>query len=648
VPSTRIWPAWAAASLALLAGGAFALRLAYGSAGLASSRFWDERYVRHNVAAELAEGRPAHAFYGRLAHLPQTWLLRAADALHRATDGRAPAIHRPGEGLTPWAIWLCRLVEMIYGTLAVLLVARIGRRLAEPLGAGAATSVGLLAALLTAVSRDQIFYSGYFKPDILVALLTLVAFDLALSARRRPRLGTYLAGGAAVGLAVAAKYTGVAAALPLIAAGLAARRGAAAWWRRAAWLAAAGAVAVAVFLAWNPYLRLTLEYIDRLVGFYGRRGATAGGSHLGVLLSIVRNWLAPPGPEGVLGPVVGSMGLLGAAWSGWRLRRRPGADESADPREGDWGLALAMLAGFPLLYSSLTIYYRPNNLLAVTPFLLLFAARAAVAAALWLGDRLPAGGRRAAALAGWSTAVAALAIPAAAFSLEPWRESTYEVAARRASARLGSLRNQELVYEGADAGHAFEDLARRRGAFVLGVATLGELAGERLDRADLEVVPRRSLAQGVGLHAERLARASAVEEVSSAGFLLQGPDLVLLFHPWTGVLAWRGALAGDELDSGRFELPATAGDGLRSVRVSTTRRRRAAQRLAVEVGGRRMPLLAAGREGDRFHYASARLPAAPVWLILPANARRDALEETFEVEVWAWHRPGPGPASGGR
>ncbi len=626
------WPIAGRLLLGLIVAWAFALRLVYGLPDPLGTRFWDERYVLHNVAAVLAgeEHRPVHAFYGGLSYLPQVALLAAADGLHGATGGRTPAIYRPEGGFSAVAVRLCRLVQIVYGTLAVLLVARIGRRLAGP-------ACGLAAAFLTAAARDQILYSAYFKPDILVALLTLAALDLAITARRRPALGAYLAGGCAIGLAVAAKYTGVGAALPLAGAALAAPPRL----RGLARLALAGAVALAAFVALNPYLDLTLEYVERLLALYDRKGEAAGGSHLAVLAATVGTWLAPA-HRGVLGPAAGALGLAGAAWTALRLLRARRAPERAEPP--GWGLALLYLAGFTLFYAAATRLYVANNLVPASPVLMLFAAHAAVAAAGAAALRLPRPARGVAGAAAAALAVAAWAPGAAAWSLEPWHESTLHAAVRRAlePGGAGAPEAAEVIYEAEMSGEVGA-AAAARGAVAIPAPDLSALGDGALDRADVEVFPRDRILAAEPFYLRRLARVDPAAVLTvEPGWLRRGPAVVAAVHRWLGAPAARRTFTG--ADGPRVRQPLPPADGaLYSLRVRSPRRWRAPHRLRLEVAGAELPLWTVGEEEDRrWLYASPRWPAGPpeVVVLLPERAGPGA---EFEVEVWRWSGRGTEP-----
>jgi hypothetical protein len=200
-----------AIALAALLVWALALRVWFATPELHAGRFWDERYALENVEALLRDGRwlPVNAFHPTLAHLPQAAVLAVPHGLARATGDPAFAVLQE-DGFTPLGYLLARLVQAVLGTLSIYWLFRVGRRLFD-------CPTGLLAAALLAVVPWHLRQSAFFKPDVLLLLLELVAFDWALAAYERPRTGRFARAGLGVGLAAAAKYNGVTAALPLAA-----------------------------------------------------------------------------------------------------------------------------------------------------------------------------------------------------------------------------------------------------------------------------------------------------------------------------------------------------------------------------------------------------------------------------------------------
>ena len=515
---------WALAALLVWA---FALRAWYGAHGLDDDRFWDERYALENVASILETGslEPANGWYPGLAHLPYAALLAELDAVHRATgDERLAVFVRRGFG--PAAYLACRLVQALLGVATLALTYRIGRRLFSP-------GVGLLAAFLLAVMPMHLRLSAYYKPDILLLACALLALDLALTAAERPRLRRFVAAGAAVGLALASKLTGGAAAVPvaIAAAGGGKKIG---WGRALLWLAAPGGMAAAVFLVLNPWPRIVFSALGENAEIYGRRGAAAGQSRLGVLGAEVAALLSPA----FHGPLAGGLALAGlallagAVWHGRRDR---------DPLWTGRAMLLAYGLAFSLLYAAGAGFAKANNFLQVAPVTALAAAWAAVTA--WRQLATPGtttrlrpvaavAGLALAAIAGWLL----WAVHADAYAgVVP---TTRAAAAERLAAALPPpLDGQVVVVEG-EGPFAVRGWARRPWRRVVAaswpVDRLSELPEGALDLADAEVFERARLdGPEAALYRGRLA--VGAETVAAAPFARRGPDLVLVVHPWQPV-----------------------------------------------------------------------------------------------------------------
>jgi len=158
----------------------------------------------------------------------------------------------------PWwggydgAIRVGRMLGAVWGTLAVLVLFLLGRRLFG-------SRTGLLAASLLAVCVFPVQNAHFATNDIPLSALVLLALYLAVRAVDGGRLGHTVAAGAVAGLALATKVSAAPLMLPL---GLVAvlrwapRR---AWGRLLGWGAAAGAAAVVGFCFGQPYAVLDLR-----------------------------------------------------------------------------------------------------------------------------------------------------------------------------------------------------------------------------------------------------------------------------------------------------------------------------------------------------------------------------------------------------
>lgn len=495
-------------------------------------RFFDERYTLANVESVLRAGglRPANGFYLALSYLPQSALLAASEALHEATGSSAFAIwDRSGKEFSPTAYILCRSLNVLFATASLWLTFLIGRRLWSP-------SAGLLAAAALAVVPRHLRCSVEFKPDIAVVLFTLLAFWWALAAVERPARHRFLRAGFATGLAVSAKYTGIAAALPVAVAGLA--QGGWRQARRWGWLVLAGCVALATFVILNPYLWIILPYVPLQHGRYLEQSRTQGLTHATVLLRAAE-FLADN-----MGMLVAVLGLVGAALllgHVWRHRRTP------DPSTLAASMLLVQIGGYTLLYAMLTPLFRGQNYLSVVPFVCLLAAHAALAIAArvtgWVPRLERLGGVALVAVAGLSLAGQARAVYVETVP------STWTVAGRLVALEAaGPGARQILVERGSD--RLWVEPRRRQPVVVL-VESLAGAASVLADGSDAEVFPARRLAATGGEAYLRRLEATPVadrRQVASRLLLARGEALTVLLHPWREVDAatsWQPAVAGE-------------------------------------------------------------------------------------------------------
>jgi dolichyl-phosphate-mannose-protein mannosyltransferase/F5/8 type C domain-containing protein len=204
---------------------AAALRFTGLNWGLRHPVLWDEQlFVEH--AQRMIDDRDLdHQFYyypGLIFYLlgPVLWLFG---------DGTPPG---------PASFLAARAMVAAFGTLNVALLYALGRDL---LGRRAA----LLGALLLAVSPVAVETGHLFRPDVVLQTLVLVA--LLAFRRVGGELRADLFSGAALGLAGALKFSGIF----LVPSYLAAR--ALTPGRRVLGVAAAGSIAVAVFVLASPY-----------------------------------------------------------------------------------------------------------------------------------------------------------------------------------------------------------------------------------------------------------------------------------------------------------------------------------------------------------------------------------------------------------
>lgn len=294
--------------LAVLTAGA-ALRIAPTSYGLPRHDLGqDERItlmrVRYGpLSARMAT--PAYNWPQLGVHLSR-WVIDQVHALQRA-DGRA-------RGGRTHAMRIGRITYAVLGTAALLLVYLCGRLLFDP-------AVGLAAAAVLALTPIHVFRSWLWVPDGPMTTAYTLALLAGILLARRPTWPRFLLGGFAVGLAAAFKYNGALACLPLIVGAVVGgwdRERPRALLRPLAWLAAAGALSVATFVAADPALLHRLDELRH--GFAWVSDIYSAEVTAGPLGFWIARYLlfafARPGPEGI-GPV-----FLVAATSGGILMLR--------------------------------------------------------------------------------------------------------------------------------------------------------------------------------------------------------------------------------------------------------------------------------------------------------------------------------------
>jgi hypothetical protein len=619
--------------LAVLVVAAFAVRLWMGSADLHGGRFWDERYTLQNVAELIEEGRakPANAYHPTLAHLPQAGVLAAARSLCAETPLCADPIVREGR-FTPLAYLLARWVQALFGALSLVALYRVGRRMFGP-------AEGLAAAALLAMVPWHIRQSAIFKPDVLLLLLTIVAFEAALAVAERPTLRRHAAAGLAVGLATAAKYNGFTAGIPLFVATLAGLRRAP---RRFLLLAAAAAVAIAVFLALDPHLLTDFWMLQRDFGGtlrdYQRKGEEAGATAGALLVHAVTTLLSAP----FHGPVIGAAGLAGLALLGASAFRgglgsvdHDGADHERPERDGR-----LMLAGFPLLYAvtyaALTTNPSAHNWLSLAPFTALAAAWLGVRAWWLAAVRWPARVRRPAAVAALALLLAASAGLSFRYAYPATVTTTLDLAELYLVAELPpDLGERVVLYEAQEGRRLVVRLGPARKASVLRLPSDDREAVRALREADAAVVGFDTMWR-LGL-----LDPAATERLKSfrPGFLAAwGPPLVATVRPWcrTGPAL---PLTGRD---GVYTVPAPAdGDGAwLSFALLTTPGHDARQVAPVVFAGRELELLWNRDTGAGLRLVTERVEAADgggPWALEVALADPAAVRD---VRMVPWRPPG--------
>ncbi len=144
-------------------------------------------------------------------------------------------------------VWLlARVSSGVLGTLAVWLLYLAGARLFD-------RRTGLLAAAVMAVAFLPVFYGKLALNDSPTLAPVCLSLWASAGIARFGRGRDFAIAGLGLGLAAATKYTGGIVVAPLIAAGLSRVCAPSGRWRAALWLTLAGVVALAAFIAANPY-----------------------------------------------------------------------------------------------------------------------------------------------------------------------------------------------------------------------------------------------------------------------------------------------------------------------------------------------------------------------------------------------------------
>lgn len=587
-------------SLALLAllAWSLALRVWLGTPNPTLGRFQDERFGVMNIRALLVEDtiRPANGFHPGLSYLPQAAVLAGAEALGvRIFEGSI---------MTPAGYLICRFLQAVLGALSLYLTFRIGRRMFSP-------GVGVLAALLLAAVPWHLRQSVIYKPDILLVVASLFAFDRALAAAANPAWRRYLAAGSAIGLGLASKFNAGPIALPLITAALSGGG----WRDRKAWgrLALAGAVSVAILLLFTPFLVLDWDLYEkdfsRTLRDYERKGA--GVSHLHVLWHGVRSLVS----WSFHGPVVGIAALLGLAL----VARRD--------------LGTRMLAsyviGYSLVYALSTRNPSPHNWLPLVPFTSLAAAWLLVR----LRERLPRPARHPAFAA---VLILLLTWPVNAYTYRHSVPTTHELAGRYLKERL-PLQGRTVIFERGDA--RAEVLGGRYRAFLQETPRLDGLPPGRVEQADA-VLFRADRLEGEGADFYRSLSAGGGETVrfSAAPFRAQGTGLVMVVRPWKPI----GELVPVPVvpqDARRARFEGRLPEGVLSLEIVLPHRWKPEWLRQVRVHGQPVEWDTGGLERRRRRIVTRRFqvagPAEPVEIVL---SRPMSVRKELEVRFRRWER----------
>jgi 4-amino-4-deoxy-L-arabinose transferase-like glycosyltransferase len=236
-----------------------------------------------------------------------TYLL--AGLFKLALGGRAAHVYHSANSTEIWVI--ARVTSAVLGTVAVWLLYLTGARLFD-------RRAGLLAAAVMAVAFLPVFYGKLALNDSPTLAPVCLSLWGSAGILRHGRRRDFVAAGIGLGLAAATKYTGGIVALPLLAASLSRLRESDRKRLIAIWLPIAGALALACFIAANPYAIGDFHaFIDQLAQqssesgeVNGKLGLTHGTGILYYLWSL--SWGVGWLPAGAA--AVGAIALAARRW----------------------------------------------------------------------------------------------------------------------------------------------------------------------------------------------------------------------------------------------------------------------------------------------------------------------------------------------
>ncbi len=611
--------------LAALLALAFAHRLWFLSQGLDGKRFFDERFSFRNVSVLLGQhpwGRLS-AFYPSLSFVPQAIVLWLCDRLYRLTGSELLRVFPVGGGdFTPTAYFVVRALSAAFGIASLYLLYRIGSRLVSP-------AVGLLAALVFAATPRHVYASSIFKPDILVVLLLLLTFSWSLDALESGSRRRFWLAGCGVGLAVSAKYTGIAAAGPAAFAVLASH-----WrqWRRWQWLLEMGAASVLTFALLNPYVAVILRFLPRLWRISRDKGVEVGVTGASVLRSELDFLLFHHTAAVFALAVVGAAALL------WGCLRHPRAAATVPV-----AMTFTVVVGYSMLWVGVR-FFRGLYFLPVAAFTSLYAAWTLWRLGTFALARVPPGPRPTVAwwLAGLTAA--ALLVHPLTWSYRECLPSTWELAGSNVERGLPAPLQLRSVLVDIPPGTGKVQLAAHGATLYRRVTSLSDLP----PTADVEIFPAsRLLGPSAASYRHRVeAPQVRLERVRASWFRSYGPELVVLRRRWEP----SGPQTAELRDGGGAVLslapPPLPGE-LASLALHWRRCDGAGVPRGLLVPAGRLPLLTLAERPRAVLLTTARFPLAAadreLTVALPreGGARRCAAT----VSLWRW-RPAAAAAAG--
>jgi 4-amino-4-deoxy-L-arabinose transferase-like glycosyltransferase len=282
-----------------------------------------------------------------LAYVPYYLVGRLLGVFHSPNDILAPIELTMGVTYAPMptVVLLGRLITVSFGLASVLLIYLIGERLSHR------PVIGLLAALLVAVSPTNVWHSHWITPDTFATFFALTAVYASILILQEGKTWQYLVAGAGVGLAASSKYNAVLVIISLLLAHFF-RTGRVGLRERNLYLALG--LAGLAFLATTPFAVLDFPTFFTDLQFDSQHYATG---HAGMEGDTLRWYLE------YLWHTMGPLSLMAAVAILYGVFSR--------------SKELVLLSAFPVVYFLFVSRFEVRNdrtLLPLTPFLLLLAA----------------------------------------------------------------------------------------------------------------------------------------------------------------------------------------------------------------------------------------------------------------------------------
>jgi len=291
---------------------------------------------------------PSLFFYlNALAYIPYYFVGKVMGVFRSPADIPAPLMLGMGTGQTsmPSTFLLGRLLTIVFGCAAVVLVFLIGKRLTNN------GLVGLLAALMTAISPTNVLNSRYITPDTFLVFFVLLAFWEALQVFEKGDIRHYVTAGIAIGLVASTKYNGALIFVALVTAHFL-RYGVKGFWKAGLYLAFV--MSIVTFFATTPYALLDHQKFLTDLAYEATHYSTG---HPGMEGNTLQWYLAYMwNNEGVL-----SLIAIVEILRGFAIRSKK----------------IVLLSAFPIVYFIFINFYVVRNdrtILPLTPFLFLQAA----------------------------------------------------------------------------------------------------------------------------------------------------------------------------------------------------------------------------------------------------------------------------------